>query len=54
MLMEFCQDAQFKLEAIPSSTVEYVESLTFLDTIQEKVSLYILRRYNVGLGILFP
>jgi len=51
--MEFCQDAQFKLEAIPSSTVEYVESLTFLDTIQEKVSL--LRTYNVkGLGILFP
>ena len=37
-LMEFCQDAQFKLEAIPSSTVEYVESLTFLDDIQEKVS----------------
>jgi len=36
-LMEFCQDAQFKLEAIPSSTVEYVESLTFLDDIQEKV-----------------
>ena len=36
--MEFCQDAQFKLEAIPSSTVEYVESLIFLDTIQEKVS----------------
>ena len=36
--MEFCQDAQFKLEATPSSTVEYVESLTFLDDIQEKVS----------------
>ena len=40
MLMEFCQDAQFKLEAIPSSTVEYVKSLTFLDTIQEKVSIH--------------
>lgn len=37
--MEFCQDAQFKLEAIPSSTVEYVENLTFLDTIQEKVNV---------------
>ncbi|XP_015770017.1 PREDICTED: dynein heavy chain 6, axonemal-like [Acropora digitifera] len=36
-LMEFCKDAQFKLEVIPSSTVEYVESLTFLDKIQEKV-----------------
>ena len=36
--MEFCQDAQFKLEAIPSSTAESVESLTFLDDIQEKVS----------------
>ena len=35
--MEFCQDAQFKLEGIPSSTVEYVASLTFLDDIQEKV-----------------
>lgn len=35
--MEFCQDAQFKLEAIPSGTVEYVESLTFLDKIQEEV-----------------
>lgn len=35
--MEFCQDAQFKLEAVPSSTTEYVESLSFLDTIQEKV-----------------
>ena len=36
-LMEFCKDAQFKLEVIPSSTVEYVASLTFLDEIQEKV-----------------
>ena len=36
-LMEFCQDAQFKLEAIPSGTVEYVESLAFLDAIQEEV-----------------
>ena len=37
-LMEFCKDAQFKLEVIPSSTVEYVESLSFLDEIQEKVT----------------
>ena len=44
--MEFCQDAQFKLEAIPSSTVEYVESLTFLDTIQEKVSLYFIKKVH--------
>lgn len=36
-LMEFCKDAQFKLEVIPSSTVEFVESLTFLDEIQERV-----------------
>lgn len=37
-LVEFCKDAQFKLEVIPSSTVEYVNSLTFLDEIQEKVN----------------
>ena len=36
-LMEFCQDAQFKLEITPTTTIEYVESLTFLDEIQEKV-----------------
>ena len=37
-LMEFCQDSQFKLEIIPSATEEYVDSLTFLDEIQEQVS----------------
>ncbi|KAK3733193.1 hypothetical protein QZH41_008554, partial [Actinostola sp. cb2023] len=36
-LMKFCQDAQFELEAIPSSTKDYVTSLTFLDEIQEKI-----------------
>ena len=35
--MEFCQDSQFKLEIIPSTTEEYVDSLTFLDEIQEQV-----------------
>ena len=33
------QDAQFKLEFVPSTTVEYVDSLNFLDEIQERVSL---------------
>lgn len=36
--MEFCQDSQFKLEIVPSTTEEYVDSLTFLDEIQEQVS----------------
>ena len=36
-LMKFCQDAQFKLEVVPTNTLEYVENLSFLDVIQEKV-----------------
>eukprot|EP00063_Salmo_salar_P070646 XP_014045481.1 PREDICTED: dynein heavy chain 6, axonemal-like [Salmo salar] len=31
------QDAQFKLEFIPSATTEFVNSLTFLEEIQERV-----------------
>ena len=31
------QDAQFKLELGPTTTLEYVESLTFLDEIQERI-----------------
>ena len=34
------QDAQFKLELVPTTTLEYVESLTFLDEIQERVSCH--------------
>ena len=30
-------DAQFKLEMQPATTMEYVEALTFLDEIQERV-----------------
>ena len=41
-LMEFCQDSQFKLEIVPSATEEYVDSLTFLDEIQEQVSCEIV------------
>jgi dynein heavy chain len=33
------QDAEYKLEFIPSTTIEYVNSLVFLDEIQERVSL---------------
>jgi hypothetical protein len=36
-LMEFCQDSQFKLEIVPTATEEFVDSLTFLDEIQEQV-----------------
>lgn len=32
------QDAQFKLEATPTTTNEFVNSLTFLDDIQIRVS----------------
>jgi len=31
------QDAQFKLEMTPASTSEFVESLSFLDEIQERI-----------------
>ncbi|CAD5112359.1 DgyrCDS1592 [Dimorphilus gyrociliatus] len=31
------QDAQYKLEFLPTSTVEYVDSLNFLDTVQERI-----------------
>ena len=37
-LIAECQDAQYKLEVIPTSTIEFVDSLTFLDVIQERVS----------------
>ena len=32
------QDAQFRLESLPSTTIEFVKSLTFLDDIQVRVS----------------
>lgn len=32
------QDGQFRLESGPSSTLDYVNSLTFLEEIQERVS----------------
>lgn len=32
------QDAQYKLELVPTTTLEFVESLTFLDEIQIRVS----------------
>ena len=31
------QDAQFKLEFEPTTTIEFVESLTFLDDIQARI-----------------
>lgn len=31
------QDAQFRLELVPSNTMEFVESLTFLDDVQERI-----------------
>ena len=38
-LIAECQDAQYKLEVVPTTTLEFVESLTFLDEIQLRVSL---------------
>lgn len=32
------QDAEYKLEFLPTTTIEYVNSLVFLDEIQERVS----------------
>ncbi len=37
-LIAECQEATFKLESKPGSTIDYVESLNFLDAIQERVS----------------
>jgi len=36
-LLAELQDAQFKLESTPTTTLEFVESLTFLDEIQVRV-----------------
>lgn len=33
------QDAQYRLEMTPTSTIDYVEALTFLDKIQARVRL---------------
>ena len=33
------QDGQFKLEFTPTTTLEFVESLNFLESIQERVSI---------------
>jgi len=36
-LIQFAQNAQYNLETKPQSTMEYVESLTFLDEIQDQI-----------------
>lgn len=36
-LIQFAQNAQYNLELKPQSTMEYVESLTFLDEIQDQI-----------------
>ncbi|XP_023668206.2 dynein axonemal heavy chain 6 [Paramormyrops kingsleyae] len=38
-IMAELQGAQFKLEFLPTSTAEFVESLTFLDEIQERIDM---------------
>jgi len=38
-LLSELQDAHFKLEIEPTTTMEYVEALTLLDVIHERVSL---------------
>jgi len=51
-LLTELQDAQFKLEIQPTTTIEYVESLTLLDEIHERVSLkcFISSDVIVGMG----
>lgn len=39
-LIAEAQDATFKLELKPKTTIEYVESLTFLEQIQDRVRPY--------------
>ncbi len=34
------QDAQYKLEMEPTATLDYVNALTFLEKIQERVGLF--------------
>ena len=36
-LIQFAQNAQYNLELKPQSTMEYVDSLTFLDEIQDHI-----------------
>ena len=36
-LIAEAQEASFKLESVPSTTIEYVNSLTFLEEIQERI-----------------
>lgn len=36
-LIQFAQNAQYNLELKPQITMEYVESLTFLDQIQDQI-----------------
>lgn len=43
-LIHLSQDAVFRLETEPTSTIEYVTLLTFLDEIQSQVRLAI---YNI-------
>ena len=45
-LLSELQDVQFKLEFEPTTTVEYVQSLTLLDRIQQRVRLH--SRLNSG------
>ena len=36
------QDGQFRLEFTPTTTLEFVNSLTFLEEIQERVGIFII------------
>jgi len=38
-LISELQNAEFKLEFLPTTTLEYVESLNFLEEIQKRVSV---------------
>ena len=47
------QDSQFRLELTPGSTLEYVQNLTFLDEVQDRIevlddqSSYVVQMYEL-------
>lgn len=46
-LIAEAQDATFKLELKPKTTIEYVESLTFLEQIQDRVNIIGIELFEV-------
>ena len=49
-LLAELQDVQFKLEVEPTTTVEYVHSLTLLDDIHERVSRLAIAARSIAMS----